>query len=209
VKLVDNERVSEITGNEVVTASGRRFRHDMCIWAAGMRAPSIARKGGLEVDAHGRVVVGTDLRSVSHPSILAVGDSAHPNGPTGAPFRPSALTAAVSGAYAAEQAVARLNGKSIRPFSFSTFAQAIAVGRFAALFPLDANDHPIAFVMGGRPARRLRDILVWLVLHFITFERLLPGVQTWPGRKRAPAPLNRQASGAGSAARTRFQRPSS
>jgi len=66
-----------------------------------MRAPSIARQGGLEVDAQDRVVVGTDLRSVSHPSILAVGDSAHPNGPTGAPFRPSALTAAVSGVYPA------------------------------------------------------------------------------------------------------------
>ena len=195
VMLVDNERVSEIKANELVTAGGRSFPYDICIWAAGMRAPSIARQAGLAVDAQDRVVVGTDLRSVSHPSVLAVGDSAHPNGPTGAPFRPSALTAAVSGVYAAEQAAARIVGKPIRPFSFSTFAQAIAVGRFAALFPLDANDNPILFVMGGRTARRLRDILVWLVLHFITFERLLPGVQTWPGHKRATVPLFGEASG--------------
>jgi NADH dehydrogenase FAD-containing subunit len=125
---------------------------------------------------------------VSHPSILAVGDSCRPNGPTGAPFRPSALAAAVSGVYAAEQALARVAGKPIRPFSYSTFAQAVAVGRFAALFPLDADDNPILFVMGGRAARRLRNILVWLVLHFITLERLLPGVQTWPGHKRSIAP---------------------
>jgi len=195
VMLVDNERVTEIKANELVTAGGRSFPYDICIWAAGMRAPSIARQAGLAVDAQDRVVVGTDLRSVSHPSVLAVGDSAHPNGPTGAPFRPSALTAAVSGVYAAEQAAARIVGKPIRPFSFSTFAQAIAVGRFAALFPLDANDNPILFVMGGRTARRLRDILVWLVLHFITFERLLPGVQTWPGHKRATVPLFGEASG--------------
>ena len=195
VMLVDNERVSEIKANELVTAGGRSFPYDICIWAAGMRAPSIARQAGLAVDAQDRVVVGRDLRSVSHPSVLAVGDSAHPNGPTGAPFRPSALTAAVSGVYAAEQAAARIVGKPIRPFSFSTFAQAIAVGRFAALFPLDANDNPILFVMGGRTARRLRDILVWLVLHFITFERLLPGVQTWPGHKRATVPLFGEASG--------------
>jgi NADH dehydrogenase len=188
VALVDDERVTEIRADEVITESGRHFPCDLCIWAAGMRAPAIAREGGLEVDAHNRIVVGTDLRSVSHPSILAVGDSAHPNGSTGAPFRPSALTAAVSGAYAAEQVAARVAGKPIRPFAFSTFAQAIAVGRYAALFPLDANDHPIGFVIGGRAARRLRDILVWLVLHFITFERLFPGVQTWPGRKRAPEP---------------------
>jgi NADH dehydrogenase FAD-containing subunit len=200
VILVDGERVSEITEHEAITVTGRRLPYDICIWAAGMRAPSIARQAGLEVDAQDRVVVGTDLRSVSHPSILSVGDSAHPNGPTGAPFRPSALTAAVSGVYAAEQAVARVAGKPIRPFSFSTFAQAIAVGRFAALFPLDANDNPILFVMGGRPARLLRDILVWLVLHFITFERLLPGVQTWPGHKRATAPSVDEADSNGSAA---------
>ncbi|WP_271603426.1 NAD(P)/FAD-dependent oxidoreductase [Bradyrhizobium sp. CCBAU 45384] len=185
IELVDNERVTGIESDAAMTASGRRIPFDICIWAAGMRAPAMARQAGLQVDAQDRVVVGTDLRSVSHPAILAVGDSAHPNGPTGAPFRASALAAAVSGVYAAEQVIARSQGRLIRPFSFSTFAQAVAIGRFAALFPLDANDHQILFVMGGRTASVLRSVLIWLVLHFITFERLLPGVQTWPGRKRA------------------------
>jgi len=53
---------------------------------------------------------------------------------------------------------------------------------------------------------RLGDILVWLVLHFITFERLLPGVQTWSGRKRATNPLIGKA---GSAAQSGYQRPRS
>lgn len=194
VELVDNERVIEIERDAVIAASGRRFPFDICVWAAGMRAPAIARQAGLEVDAQDRVVVGTDLRSISHPAILAVGDSAHPNGSTGAPFRASALAAAVSGVYAAEQVIARNKGLIIRPFSFSTFAQAVAVGRFAALFPLDANDHQILFVMGGRTASILRSVLIWLVLHFITFERLRPGVQTWPGRKRADAPSASQKS---------------
>ncbi|WP_439407774.1 NAD(P)/FAD-dependent oxidoreductase [Bradyrhizobium sp. DASA03076] len=194
VELVDNERVTGIESDAAMTASGRRIPFDICIWAAGMRAPAIARLAGLQVDAQDRVVVGTDLRSVSHPAILAAGDSAHPNGPTGAPFRASALAAAVSGVYAAEQAIARSQGRLIRPFSFSTFAQAVAVGRFAALFPLDANDHQILFVVGGRIASVLRSVLIWLVLHFITFERLLPGVQTWPGRKRAAAPPASQKS---------------
>jgi NADH dehydrogenase FAD-containing subunit len=185
VALIDHEPIAEVTSTDVVTVNGLRLPFDICIWAAGMRAPSIAKVAGLEVDAQNRIVVGADLRSVSHPFILAVGDCARPNSPTGAPYRPSALTAAVSGVYAAEQASAREAGKRIRPFSFSTFAQAIAVGRFAALFPLDANDNPILFVMGGRAARRVRDVLVWLVLHFITFERFLPGIQTWPGHKRA------------------------
>jgi NADH dehydrogenase len=185
VTLIDNEGVCEVRATELVTVNGRSLPFDICIWAAGMRAPSIARLADLEVDAHNRILVGPDMRSVSHPFILAAGDSGHPIAPTGAPYRPSALTAAVSGAYVAEQAAVHRTGKRVPPFSFSTFAQAIAVGRYAALFPLNADDNPILFVMGGRMARRLRDMLVWLVLHFITFERYFPGVQTWPGRKRA------------------------
>ncbi|EJC84280.1 Pyridine nucleotide-disulfide oxidoreductase [Rhizobium leguminosarum bv. trifolii WSM2297] len=68
VALVDNERVSEITASEVVTANGRHFTFDVCIWAAGMRAPSIAREAGLTVDAQDRVVV--DMTSDLSP-ILA------------------------------------------------------------------------------------------------------------------------------------------
>jgi NADH:quinone reductase (non-electrogenic) len=188
VTLIDNERVQEVRATEVVTTGGRSIPYDICIWAAGMRAPSIARQSGLQIDAQDRILVGPDLRSISHPFILAAGDCGRPVVTTGAPYRPSALTAAVSGVYAAEQAVAYGAGKQLPPFTFSTFAQAIAVGRYAALFPLDEDDNPILFVMGGRTARRLRDILVWLVLHFITFERLFPGVQSWPGRKRASKP---------------------
>jgi NADH dehydrogenase FAD-containing subunit len=184
VTLIDHERIGEVSPTEVVAVNGRSFPYNICIWSAGMRAPSIAKEAGLEVDAQGRIMVGPDLRSVSHPFILAAGDCGHPVAPTGAPYRLSALTAAVSGVYAAEQAAACGTRKRIPPFSFSTFAQAIAVGRYAALFPLDADDNPILFVMGGQAARRLRNVLVWLVLHFITFERLFPGVQSWPGRKR-------------------------
>lgn len=186
VKLIDNESISEVGTTDVVTVKGRRLPYDICIWAAGMRAPSIARQAGLAVDAQDRILVGPDLRSVSHPFIVVAGDSGHPVGPTGAPYRLSALTAAVSGVYAAEQASAYAASKQISPFTFSTFAQAIAIGRYAALFALDADDNPTRFVLGGCAARRLRDVLVWLVLHFITFERLFPGVQSWPGRKRAP-----------------------
>jgi NADH dehydrogenase len=184
VTLIDHERIGEVRATEVVAINGRCFPYDICIWAAGMRASSIAKEAGLAVDAQDRILVGPDLRSVSHPFILAAGDCGHPVAPTGAPYRLSALTAAVSGVYAAEQAAGYGAKRRVAPFGFSTFAQGIAVGRYAALIPLDADDNPILFVMGGRAARRLRDILVWLVLHFITFERLFPGRQSWPGRKR-------------------------
>jgi NADH:quinone reductase (non-electrogenic) len=185
VQLIDDERVVEVHQHGATTESGRFLPFDYCVWAAGMRAPAIARQAGISCDKCDRVLVGADLRSISHSFIVAAGDSANPVAPTtGAPYRPSALTAAVSGVYAAEQVIARTRGEKIPPFSFSTFAQAVAVGRFAALFPLDADDQQVLFVLGGRIAQRLRRVLIWLVLHFITLERALPGVQSWPGRRR-------------------------
>jgi len=184
IRLIDNESVHAVHATQIVTRNGRRIPFDVCIWAAGMRAPSLAREAGISVDPLDRVWVGPDLRSLSHGHVLATGDAAHPAAPTGAPYRPSALAAAVSGVYAAEQIIAARRGKVLPPFSFSTFAQAVAVGRYAAVFPLDRNDRQVLFVVGGRFGQRLRGWLIYLVLFFIRFERTLPGVQSWPGRNR-------------------------
>jgi NADH:ubiquinone reductase (H+-translocating) len=184
VALVDNQTVTEVRRDEIVAKGGLREPCDICIWAGGMQAAPIARAAGIEVDTHDRILVGPHLHSVSHPHILAVGDSCHPLAPTGAPYRLSALAAAVSGVYAAEAIIAERVGRHIPPFSYSPFAQAIAVGRYAVLFPLDANDRQILFVTGGRVTAYIRSVLIWLVTYFIKFERTLPGVQTLLGRHR-------------------------
>ncbi len=144
----------------------------------------IAKNAGVSVDQHDRVCVGPDFRSLSHRWLIAVGDCAAPQSSTGAPYRPSALAPAVSGAYAAEQIIASLRTVEIAPFAFSTFAQAVAIGRYGAVFPLHADDEARNPVLGGRAGRHLRAVLVWLVLHFMTVERIAPGKQSWPGRRR-------------------------
>ncbi|MGZ5154459.1 MAG: NAD(P)/FAD-dependent oxidoreductase [Burkholderiales bacterium] len=185
VRLLDGDGIVEVRQGEAITKSGQVLAFDYCVWSAGMRAPAIARQAGISCDDHDRVLVGADLRSISHPFMIAAGDSGCPVAPTtGAPYRPSALTAAVSGVYAAEQVIARRRGVNIPPFSYSTFAQAVAVGRYAAVFPLDQDDRQVLFVVGGPFGRQLRRVLIWLVLHFITLERVLPGFQSWPGRRR-------------------------
>jgi NADH:ubiquinone reductase (H+-translocating) len=189
VSLISASRAGDFSSakverDEIVAKGGLREPCDICIWAGGMQAAPIARAAGIEVDTHDRILVGPHLHSVSHPHILAVGDSCHPLAPTGAPYRLSALAAAVSGVYAAEAIIAERVGRHIPPFSYSPFAQAIAVGRYAVLFPLDANDRQILFVTGGRVTAYIRSVLIWLVTYFIKFERTLPGVQTWLGRHR-------------------------
>jgi len=184
VKLIDNENVSEVRATGVITKTGRSIDCDVCVWSGGMRSSPIARSAGLATDPKGRIWVGPNLRSISHTHILAVGDAAHPIAPTGAPYRPSSLAAGASGAYVARAILAQRAKQALDPFSFSTLAQAVAIGRFGVLFLLDHDDKQIGFILTGRAARQLRDFLLWVIIYGFKLERRFPGSFYLPGRGR-------------------------
>ena len=139
---------------------------------------------GLATDTEGRVWVDPNLRSISHAHILAVGDSAHPIAPTGAPYRKSALAAGASGAHAARVIVAQRANLPLEPFSFSTLAQAVAIGRMGVIYLLDRNDLQIGYIVKGRTARRLRDFFLLVVIYGFKLERRFSGSFFLPGRRR-------------------------
>jgi NADH dehydrogenase FAD-containing subunit len=176
--------VHEVTASTVVLGSDRSIDHDICVWSGGLRAPALARDAGLAIDPLGRVWVDADLRSISHPQILAVGDAAHPVAPTGAPYRLSAFAALVSGAHAADVILAQRARRQLRPFSFSTFGQGIAIGRGGVGFLSYPDDRQRLFIVEGRIARTIRNFFVWLVLSVLRIERVRPGLFFWPGRRR-------------------------
>lgn len=184
VKLIDHETVTEVRPGAVTTASGRSIAGDICVWSGGLVAPPLARAAGLASDPQGRIRVGPDLRSISHPHIRAVGDAAHPMAPTGAPYRLSAFAALASGAYAADAIVAQRTGRPLPPFSFSTFGQGIAVGRGGVGFFSYPDDRQSLFITTGRTARHVRNFFVWLVCAVLKLERRMPGFYFWPGRRR-------------------------
>ena len=185
VKLIDDEIVSEVRATGVVTKTGRSIACDVCVWSGGMRPPQIARNAGLATDPKGRIWVGPNLRSISHAHILAVGDAARPIAPTGAPYRPSALVAGASGAHAARVILAQRAKQPLDPFSFSTLAQAVAIGRFGVIFPLNRDDKQIGFILRGREqhASSATSFCCWSS-HGFKLERRFPGSYYLPGRSR-------------------------
>jgi NADH dehydrogenase FAD-containing subunit len=184
VSLVDHETVKEVCASEIITASGRSIPFDVCVWSGGLRSSAIAHDAGIATDQKGRVWVDPNLRSASHPDIFAVGDAAHPVAPTGAPYRLSAFAALVSGAYAADAIVAQLRNKPLRPFSFSTFGQGIAIGRGGVGFLSYPDDRQRLFIVTGQSARHIRNFFVWLVSYVLKIERKIPGFFFWLGRRR-------------------------
>jgi len=184
VILIDGEIVSEVRSNKIITKTGRSIACDVCVWSGGMRSSPIARVAGLATDPQGRIWVDPSLRSISHAHILAVGDSAHPVAPTGAPYRKSALAAGASGAHAARVIVAQRAKRELQPFSFSTLAQAAAIGRLGVIYLLDRNDKQIGYIVKGRTARKLRDFFLLLVIYGFKLERRFPGSFFLPGEGR-------------------------
>jgi len=184
VRMIDCETVSEVRAAELLTDQGRNIPFDICVWSGGLRATPIAGNAGLATDAQGRIFVGPDLRSISHPHIIAVGDAAHPVAPTGSAYRLSAFAAITSGTYAADLILARRAGRQLDPFSFSTFGQGIAIGRSGVGFPSYPDDQQRWFILTGMTARIVRNFFVWFISSTFKLERRLPGVLFWPGGRR-------------------------
>ena len=184
VKMIDGTTVTEVRPADLVTSDGRCIAFDICVWSGGLRAPPVASRAGLATDPHGRIWVDPSLRSISHPHIIAVGDAARPMAPTGAPYRLSAFAAITTGAYAADVILARATKREVKPFSFSTFGQGIAIGRGGVGFPSYPVDKQRWFILTGQTARIVRNFFVWFISYALTLERRMPGFLVWPGRRR-------------------------
>ena len=184
VELIDCTTVAEVRPKEIITDKGRSIGCDICVWSGGLHASTVAGEAGLATDRQGRLWIDGNLRSISHPHILAVGDAAHPIAPTGAPYRLSAFAALTSGAHAADVIATRRAQESLPPFSFSTLGQGIAIGRGGVGFFSYPDDRQRLFIVKGRLARYARNFFVWFIVMVLKLERRVPGLFLWPGRKR-------------------------
>jgi len=184
VKMVDGETVTEVRSAELTTDQGRCIPFDICVWSGGLRSAPVATGAGLATDPQGRIWADPNLRSISHPHIIAVGDAAHPVAPTGAPYRLSAFVAINSGAYAADLILAGKAKRQLDPFSFSTYGQGIAIGSGGVGFFSYPDDKQRWFIVTGGTARIIRNLFVWFISYALKLERKMPGFWFWPGRRR-------------------------
>jgi NADH dehydrogenase len=110
------------------------------LWAAGVQASplggSLAERTGTPIDRAGRLTVTPWLHLASRPEIFVIGDMAKLDGPDGRPLPALAPVAMQQGAFAAGLIVARLRGRSLRPFRYRDFGTMATIGRFKAVADL-------------------------------------------------------------------------
>lgn len=185
VRIVEHSPVREVTGRSLVVPGREPIPFDLCIWAGGFRAPILASEAGFEVNDRQQIVVDPYLRAVSHPTVYAIGDAAHPAERPGAPVRMALFPALVMGAHAADNLTRLLQGKAQKPLGFSYYGQGIALGRQDAVgFAAYPDDEQVGPLVTGRLGLAVRNFFVWLILRLLTVERWRPGFFFWLGADR-------------------------
>jgi NADH dehydrogenase FAD-containing subunit len=165
VTVVENTRVEAVEATRVLCAGGTALASDATVWTAGFTVDPIAAAGGLEVAEDGRIVVDRTMRSVSHPDVFAIGDSAHAIADNGRPLPMSCASAGYTGRQAIEAIMGRLTGREVAETKLAYSYNHISLGwRDGILQTVDDEWRAKPTYVGGRKAARIKAAIVQLSL---------------------------------------------
>ncbi|MFC4586040.1 NAD(P)/FAD-dependent oxidoreductase [Sphaerisporangium corydalis] len=190
IETRDGAEVIKVLPDAVELAGGETLHSDACLWTTGFTASPLAADSGITVDDRNRVVVDAALRSVSHPSIYAIGDGAAIPQPFGV-LHGTCQSGIPSGAHAADSIGRALRGREPRPFRFGYFHQPVSLGRKDAVIQFThADDTPRRALLTGRSAVVYKEFVSASppVTYRISRRLAVPLAFLSPGSRPAPRP---------------------
>ncbi len=125
--------VEEITPEAVITAEGDEIRARTVIWAAGVKAESLADELGLEQDRVGRVHVGADLTPDGYDNVYVIGDMAACTDADGVDVPGLAPAAIQMGRHAAMNIKRSIAGREPLGYTYLDKGQMATIGRSKAV----------------------------------------------------------------------------
>ncbi|MFI5530269.1 NAD(P)/FAD-dependent oxidoreductase [Kitasatospora sp. NPDC051853] len=165
ITVLEHTGVEAVEATRVLCADGSALAADATVWTAGFAVGPLATAGGLEVDEDGRIVVDRTMRSLSHPDVYAVGDSARAIGDNGLPLPMSCATAGYTGMQATAAIVGHLTGREIARTKLEYLGNHISLGRRDGILQMvDQQARAKPKYLGGRKAARIKAGIVGLSL---------------------------------------------
>ncbi len=157
VEVMLDTALKEVGEGYVLLGDGSEIRTGTVVWAAGVRAQTLADDLGLEQTKAGRIVVESDLSVPDHPNVFVIGDIAGARDPEGELYPQLAPVAQQQARHAVRQIALRRRGDPTEPFSYTDKGIMATIGRSAAVAEL-----PPGIRLQGRAAW-----LTWLGAHLL------------------------------------------
>ncbi|WED44461.1 NAD(P)/FAD-dependent oxidoreductase [Legionella cardiaca] len=153
IAVYTNETVTRATEHGIYTKSGQFHPSDLCVWAAGIKAPDfLASLNGLETDQINRLIVNSTLQTTRDENIFALGDCANFIDPKlGIPVPPRAQSAHQQACILAKSLKNRLNNKPLIDFKYHDRGSLVTLSCYDTFGNI--GFHKIQHFIGGKIAQ--------------------------------------------------------
>jgi NADH dehydrogenase len=175
ITVVPGCRVTDISKNAVRDTAGRSFRHDICVWSAGIQAPRFLAGLGLPVNRTGQLEVTPYLSVPGHPRIYAFGDCAECLMEDGSRVPPRAQAAHQQADYLYKTFMRETQGHppNTKPYVYRDYGSLVSVGMNNSVGTLMGSLRGRSWFVRGSLARML-----YLSLHLMHHCAVLGWMRT-------------------------------
>ncbi len=139
VTVLTDTQVTEVKPEELVMGEGFSVPFTLSVWAAGIRAPGVLGRAGLEINARGQVRVDGTLRTVTDPDVFAFGDCAAFTTADGKTLPPTAQAAHQQALRLAGSLAERLAGRAPLAFTYRDYGSMVSLSSYTAIGNLMGN----------------------------------------------------------------------
>lgn len=175
IKVVTECRVNAIAPDRVSDDKGNIYFADLCVWAAGIRAPEFLATLGLPVNKGGQVEVDAFLRVKGVPGVYALGDCADCTDGNGIKVPPRAQAAHQQADFLLDMFVRAAKGRESRtaPYAYRDYGSLVSFGRSTSVGSLMGSLKGLSWFVEGFFARTM-----YVSLHLLHHKAVLGGVRT-------------------------------
>jgi NADH dehydrogenase len=175
IRVVTDCRVDRIDKTQVSDNKGNLYPADLCVWAAGIRAPEFLGGLGLPVAKGGQVEVDAHLRVRDVPDVYALGDCAACTDGKGKPVPPRAQAAHQQADYLLKTFVDQAAGKppQTAPYVYRDYGSLVSIGRETTVGNLMGSLRGASLFVEGFLAR-----IMYMSLHLMHHQAVLGSLRT-------------------------------
>ena len=156
VHVVYNTRITEVKEDSVMLNNGTHINFDFMIFAGGVRASTLAKSLGCELNAKGQVTVHETLQVTCHKNIYAIGDVAALVDPSGKVIPATANAAEQSAEVVVQNIKAQLKGERPQHAFIGLQGMMVALGGYNASVVLYET-----FKVSGFLGYLLKRLITW------------------------------------------------